>query len=200
MTERKKKLRVTQIILLFLGVLIIFFSYGKNERSVKEVIIPDETRDKIKKQLADQSQQGDTFFNIEYSGLDLAGNRFVLKSAEATNPTDEKLVYMKLVEAIFYFKDNTILYVKSKDGIYNNSTLDMKFSNNVEAKYEGSELFAQEAEYSNSKSYLTISKNVKIKDFRGTMVADQLLFDIKKQTLNVSSYNEGKVNANLNLK
>ncbi len=200
MTERKKKLRVTQIILLFLGVLIIFFSYGKNERSVKEVIIPDETRDKIKKQLADQSQQGDTFFNIEYSGLDLAGNRFVLKSAEATNPSDEKLVYMKLVEAIFYFKDNTILYVKSKDGIYNNSTLDMKFSNNVEAKYEGSELFAQEAEYSNSKSYLTISKNVKIKDFRGTMVADQLLFDIKKQTLNVSSYNEGKVNANLNLK
>ena len=200
MTERKKKLRVTQIILLFLGVLIIFFSYGKNERSVKEIIIPDETRDKIKKQLADQSQQGDTFFNIEYSGLDLAGNRFVLKSAEATNPSDEKLVYMKLVEAIFYFKDNTILYVKSKDGIYNNSTLDMKFSNNVEAKYEGSELFAQEAEYSNSKSYLTISKNVKIKDFRGTMVADQLLFDIKKQTLNVSSLNEGKVNANLNLK
>ena len=136
--------------------------------------------------------------DVKFSEGDLPD---IYTSLELKNPsTDEKLVYMKLVEAIFYFKDNTILYVKSKDGIYNNSTLDMKFSNNVEAKYEGSELFAQEAEYSNSKSYLTISKNVKIKDFRGTMVADQLLFDIKKQTLNVSSYNEGKVNANLNLK
>ncbi len=198
--ERKKKLRITQIILLFLGILIIVFTYGKNERNVKEIIIPDETRDKIKKQLADQSQQGDTFFNIEYTGLDLAGNRFVLKSSEATNPSGEELVYMKLVEAIFYFKDDTVLYVKSKDGIYNNNTLDMKFSNNVEAKYEGSELFAQEAEYSNSNSFLIISKNVKIKDFRGTMVADRLLFDIKKQTLNIASFNDGKINANLNLK
>ena len=58
----------------------------------------------------------------------------------------------------------------------------MEFQENVKAKYEGSELFAQKAEYSNSKSFLTISEMVKIIDIRGTMVADKLLFDIKKQT------------------
>ena len=76
----------------------------------------------------------------------------------------------------------------------------MNFDGNVKANYEGSELFAQKAEYSNSKSFLTISNNVKIKDIRGTMVADKLLFDIKKQTLNIASFNDGKINANINLK
>ena len=74
------------------------------------------------------------------------------------------------------------------------------FYGNVMAKYEGSELFAEKAEYSNSKSYLMISNNVKVKDYRGTMFADKLLFDIKKQTLNIASTKDGKVNANINLK
>ena len=32
------------------------------------------------------------------------------------------------------------------------------------------------------------------------MFADKLLFDIKKQTLNISSFNNNKINANINLK
>ena len=64
---------------------------------------------------------------------------------------------MKFVEAVFYFKDDTILYVWSDEGVYNNRSLDMSFSGNVEATYEGSELFAQKAEYSNSNSFLSIS-------------------------------------------
>ena len=45
-----------------------------------------------------------------------------------------------------------------------------------------------------------ISNNVKVKDYRGTMFADKLFFDIKKQTLNIASTKDGKVNANINLK
>ena len=107
---------------------------------------------------------------------------------------------MKSVEAMFYFKDDTTMRVVSREGIYNNKTLDMNFDVNVKAVYEESELFAQKAEYSNSKSFLTISENVKIKDLRGTMVADKLLFDIKKSKLNITSFNNDKINANLNLK
>ena len=76
----------------------------------------------------------------------------------------------------------------------------MLFKKNVKANYEESKLFAEKAEYSNSKSFLTISENVKIKDIRGTMIADKLLFDIKKQTLNIASFNDNKINANINLK
>ena len=201
MTERKKKLIIIQISLLIVGSLIILFTYSNLNVSDKEKIITSETQKKIDEQLKNESQDGDIFFNIEYSGLDLAGNRFILKSKEAFNKkANEEIVNMKFVEAFFYFKDGTILEILSDSGVYNNKTLDMNFDGNVIAKYEGSELFAQKAQYSNSKSFLMISNNVKVKDYRGTMFADKLFFDIKKQTLNIASTKDGKVNANVNLK
>ena len=201
MTERKKRLIIIQISLLVVGSLIILFTYSDLNVSDKEKIITTETQKRIDEQLRNEDQDGDIFFNIEYSGLDLAGNRFILKSKEAfNNKANEEIVNMKFVEAFFYFKDGTVLKIVSDSGVYNNKTLDMKFDGNVIAKYEGSELFAQKAEYSNSKSFLMISNNVKIKDYRGTMFADKLFFDIKKQTLNIASTKDGKVNANINLK
>jgi lipopolysaccharide assembly outer membrane protein LptD (OstA) len=107
---------------------------------------------------------------------------------------------MKAIEATFYFKDDTTLNVISENGVYNNRSLDIKFKGNVKAIYEKSELFAQEAEYSNSNGFLTITEDVKVKDNRGTMFADKLLFDIKKKTLNITSFKNSKVNANINLK
>ena len=107
---------------------------------------------------------------------------------------------MKFVEAIFYFKDNTVLSVESNEGVYNNRTLDMSFEGKVNASYEKSKLKAENAVYSNSEGFLTISNNVIINDIRGTMVADELLFDIKTQTLNIASFNDGKINANINMK
>ena len=198
--ERQKKLRLIQLSLLCVGLIIIFFTYSKKEISSNKQIISIETQEKIKKQLAEQSEVGDIFYNISYSGLDLAGNRYILKSKEALNNKENpEMVNMKLVEAFFYFKDGTVLNVLSDSGIYNNKTLDMTFDGNVKADYEGSKLFAEKAEYSNSKSYLTISNKVKIKDSRGTMVADKLLFDIKKQTLNIASFKDDKINANIKI-
>ena len=106
---------------------------------------------------------------------------------------------MKIVKATFYFKDETILYIWSDSGIYNNENLDMKFEKNVEAKYQGSKLFADKAEYSNSESYLSIYENVKVIDIKGSLVADKLLFDIKNQELDITSFNDGNINANINL-
>ena len=202
MIERKKRLIFIQASLLVIGILVIFFTYkDNNKNSSKEEIIPLETQEKIKEKIASQTQDGDVFYNIEYSGLDLAGNRYILKSKEAVNnENSQDVVDMKFVEAVFYFKDDTVLNVWSDSGLYNNRTLDMNFSGNVRAEYEGSKLFAQKAEYSNSKSYLTITEKVKIDDMKGTMFADKLLFDIKKQTLNIASFKDGKVNANINLK
>ena len=199
--SRKKRLRLIQFSLLIIGSIIIFYTYSNKNILIKEKIIPEETQAKIKNQIDTSSDTGDIFFNIEYSGVDLAGNRYKLKSGEASNKkSNQEIVDMKFVEAIFYFKDDTILNVKSDYGVYNNRTLDMDFFGNVVAFYEGSQLFAQKAEYSNSKSFLIISNEVKVKDKRGTMVADKLLFDIKKQTLDIASFNDGKINANINLK
>ena len=196
--ERKKKLRLFQAILLIVGIIIIFITYtdkglflNKKINQKATPLIENETTD----------QKENIFYNIEYSGLDLAGNRYIIKSKEATtNASDQEIVNMKFVESFFYFKDDTVLKVKSDYGTYNNKTLDMFFNSNVKANYQNSVLFAENAEYSNSENFLSISGKVKIEDFKGTMFADKLLFDIKKNKLNITSFNDHKINANLNLK
>ena len=199
MVGRKKKIRLVQLSLLLLGILIIFFTYKENKSSLEDKIIT-EAQEKIKDKIDNQTE-GDIFFNIEYSGLDLSGNRYVLKSEEAfTDKVNKDIINMKLVTAIFYFKDGTVLNVYSKTGVYNNKTLDMIFYGNVKADYIESKLYAEKAEYSNTKSFLTISENVVVKDEKGTMIADKLIFDIKKQTLNIAAFKNNKINANINLK
>lgn len=200
MISRKNKIIIIQFFLFIISGLIIFTTYFKNNNVADKKVIS--TIDKKKIKLNDPiSQEEDIFYNIEYSGLDMAGNRYVLKSKEAkTKKKTQELVNMKIVNAIFYFKDNTILYIESDTGIYNNKSLDMIFENNVKAKYEGSNLSGEKIVYLNSKKSLKISENVIVDDLRGTISADELLFDLETKTLDITSINKNKVNANVNLR
>ncbi len=201
MTKRKKNLLLLQLGLLIVGIFVIFFTYMNNEKEGALNIIPPQNKERVINQLSNnKSESRDVFYNIEYSGIDLSGNRYKLKSEEAVNNKDFKdIVDMKNVNAIFYFKDDTILKIKSTFGSYNNKTLDMKFRDDVEADYANSKLYSEEAEYLNSKSYLTISNQVKLVDSKGTMHADKLFFDIESKKLNISSLKNGKINAKINL-
>jgi hypothetical protein len=201
MIERKKKLRLVQLTLLIFGILIIYTTYYNKNSNLDKKIISKKTEEKVKKQTTDKKlEKGDVFFNVEYSGLDLNGNRYILNSGEAyLDDLKPEIVYMKIVHATFYFKNNTVLNIWSDNGTYNNKKLDMKFEKNVKAKYLESDLTAEKAEYSNSKSYLTIYENVRVDDVRGNLVADKLLFDIVEKKLDITSFNEGKISANVEL-
>ena len=199
--ERKKKLRLTQICLLIFGLLIVFFTYKVNNKNftektkLKRIDISNQNLEDLNK------TEGDVFYDIEYVGLDLTGNRYILKSKEAfTKTSSTEVINLKLVEATFYFKDGSTLNVFSDEGDYNNLNLDMNFYGNVRGIYGDSKLFAQKAEYSNRESMLLISEKVKVNDPQGTLNADKLLFDIKKQKLNITSFKNNKINANINLK
>ena len=199
MINRKNKKRLIQLILLFIGTLIVFFTYFNNKNPQQKIISSTDIKN-IKKTESETSQESDYFYNIKYSGLDLQGNRYVLTSKEAQ--VDKKLqeiVNMNFVNAIFYFKDNTTLVIDSDKGVYNNKSLDMVFEKNVKANYEGSELFGEKIIYLNSEKTLEVSDNVRLIDIRGTMLADKLLFDLETKTLDISSY-KNRVNTNINLK
>ena len=43
---------------------------------------------------------------------------------------------MKVMSAVFYFKDGTILKVRGDYGTYNNKTNNMNFRENVKAEYK----------------------------------------------------------------
>lgn len=199
MTDRKKKLRYIQFFLLILGIIIIYLTYYSKNTEEKN-IISEKVKEEITKEKSSGDDSEDLFTNIEYFGLDRNGNRYLLKSEEASlDKTKAEIVYMKIVHAIFYFKDDTILYIWSDKAIYNNKTLDMKFDENVKATYLDTKLYAQKAEYSNSDSFLSIQGDVKVDNKKGNLIADKLLFDITKQKLEISSFQNGKINANVRL-
>ena len=201
MIQRKKKILFLQLSLLILGIIIIIVTYLNNGDSSDKKIILKSTEEKIAKKLEDNNKENinsNTFLNIEYSGLDFSGNRFILESKEATTiSTNSEIVDLKGVKAVFYFKDDTILIVKSNLGQYNSRTLDMNFSEEVIATYNDNILNAGNAEYTNSLGKLIISNKVKIYSTEGDLLADKLSFDVKNQILEIDSFNENKINANI---
>ena len=200
--SRKQKLRIFQILFLITGVTIIFFTFLQSNKFQKEQIISDNLQKKIDKEISIQgSDKSSTFYNVKYSGLDLEGNRYTISSKKAVNSdTNENVVIMSGVSAVFYFKDNTELNILSNKAIYNNKTLDIKFEDSVKCLYENSELYAGSAEFLNSKYSLSVSNNVKIIDSKGTIFADKLTFDIKNKTLNITSLNENTIKSKINYK
>ena len=125
MIERKKKLRLVQLTLLIFGILIIYTTYYNKNSNLDKKIISKKTEEKVKKQTTDKKlEKGDIFFNVKYSGLDLNGNRYILTSGEAyLDDFKPEIVYMKIVHATFYFKNNTVLNIWSDNGTYNNKKL-----------------------------------------------------------------------------
>ena len=197
--NRKKRLLIIQSSFLILGILIVAFTFYQKDSNENTKIVSKEIKEQINKNLNDGENDSDIFFNVSYSGLDLSGNRYILKSKEArTDRSQSEIINLKTVDAFFYFKDGTILKIKSKECIYNNKTFNMNFKNDVKANYEGRTLFSENAEYNNSKKFLLISDKVIIKDFKSEMRADKLFFDLNKNTLDISSYNDNNVNANIN--
>ena len=201
MTIRKKKIILLQILLFIATTFVLFITYfGLNKKS-SEKIFSEETKKEISKKIVDEFDESNVFYDIIYSGLDLSGNRYVIKAGEASNTNkDDGFVNLKKVNAVFYFKNNKNLFISSDVGLYNNKTLDMKFQKNVKAEYMGSILLAEKAEYLNSKNFIEITDNVKINDKKGSLIAEKLIFDIEKNKLNITSSENKKIKANLNYK
>jgi len=198
--DRKKKLRIVQLCLISIGILTLIFTYSDKINLKKKSSTAQELKKEIDENMVNniENANGNVFYNIEYSGLDLAGNRYILKSKSAINNSlDSDLIDMTGVTAVFYFKDGTVLKIKSNFGEYNNNTLDINFKSDIKAEYGESTLEAQYAEYSNSRGFLTVTDNVIVNDIQGNLVADKLLFDIKSQILEIETFNDKRISVNV---
>ena len=185
---------LSQITLLLLGVIIIFFTYfyaGK-DKTKKTVEVKE-------KEITEEIQNKNTFENIKYEGVDASGNQFVINSeyAEFENETPN-LIDMKNILCNFYFKDGTVLKITSYFWVYDNLTNDMSFEQNVKMFYLESKLFSEKANFVNSENYLFVEGNVIAEGLEGNLKADKMNFYLKKKKLRISMYNQDKVNIKVN--
>ena len=191
-----KKL-IFQICLIFLGIIIIFFTYfykGNEEKIAKT--LPEAKKNTLSQ---DENKKISTFEDVQYEGLDKNGNKFIINSDFAEFESDKSnLIYMKQVFCRFFFKDGTVLKITSNKGIYNNISNDMEFEENVKMFYLENKIFAEKVNFVNSENYLTVEDNVIGESPEGNLVADMLNFDLNQKKLKISIYNENKVNIKVN--
>tara|TARA_Y100000590_G_scaffold458143_1_gene612208 strand:- start:268 stop:867 length:600 start_codon:yes stop_codon:yes gene_type:complete len=191
--NKLKKKTTIQLILFAIGILLVFLIYFSNPINKKsEKILEDIT---ITEKSSEEDKNKNIFEDLEYKGTDNNGNKFVIFSEYSDFNTDRpEIINMKNILCYFYFKDGTILEIRSKLGTYNNVTLDMSFAENVNMLYMNNSIFSDKADFSNENNSLTVEGNVKTESPEGNLMADKLNFDFADKKLKVSMYNEEKVN------
>lgn len=189
MNIRKRKIIFFQFFLFVISTLIVYFFYF-NKDKVENI--------KVENVKTAEGESSNVFNDIEYSGFDLNGNRYYLFSSEAIFDSEKpEIVNMKDVLARFTFKDGSILIVRSKTGLFNNKSLDMFFTENVNSEYNKHKLYSNNIDYLNTKSLLKVYGNVKGSGPKGKINAENLNFDLKNKTLDISAIENSQVNVNL---
>ena len=191
----KKNNLIIQITLLGLAILLIFFTYfsKKKEPSIAKNEDSLEINSKI------QDTEKNFFENVEYKGIDLKGNRYIIKSKFAEFELDRpEIINMKIMKATFYFKDGTTLKVDSDQGYYNNKLKDILFRYNVNALYGEDILLSESLFYSNSEGLITVTEDVKVTNLENKLFADKVEFDLSTKKLNITMFKNDQVNIILN--
>jgi len=186
---RKRKIIFFQFFLFVISTLIVYFFYF-NKDKVENI--------EVENVKTAEDESSNVFNDIEYSGFDLNGNRYYLFSSEAIFDSEKpEIVNMKDVLARFTFKDGSILIVRSKTGLFNNKSLDMFFTENVNSEYNKHKLYSNNIDYLNTKSLLKVYGNVNGSGPKGKINAENLNFDLKNKTLDISAIENSQVNVNL---
>ena len=191
-----KRKSFIQFSLVFLGLIIIFFTYfysGDKDTSLEKVEKKEIQEDGFEK------EGFNTFENITYEGKDSNNNDFILNSDYAEFAIAEaNIIYMKKLECRFFFKDGTILKILSDKGIFDNLSNNMEFEDNVEMYYLENKLFSDKANFVNSENYFIVQGNVIGEGPLGNLAADKLNVDLIDKKMKISMYNESKVNIKVN--
>ena len=189
MISRKKKIILMQLTIFLVATTLLYNTYYVKNKNTEEPIEVE----------IESDSNTNNFTNIEYSGFDLNGNRYVLNAGKANFKTETpENINMKDVVANFYLEDGTILKVEGDEGFYNNITLDIEFRENVKATYLTNTLLSDQINYSNSDGKLLVTGNVRGESIeKGEFFADNVEYDLTNKTLDFSMFDNKQVNVKL---
>ncbi len=194
MSYRKRKLIFIQSLLLLTALFLLYIFYYQGKINNK----PTE-KAKIESRELEKMGNSNYFEDVEYKGIDVNGNRYLLKSQIATfDEAVPELVNMIGMNATFYFKDGKILNISGKTGIYNNKTNDMQFRDEVKVTQSNNKLFADNLDYFNVRRLIKVYGNVRGESLDGSFTSDILNLNINDQSIDFLMNNNEQVKINLN--
>ena len=143
-----------------------------------------------------EGAESNVFENISYIGVDASGKQYNVRAQLASiDKGNQDLVSLKEVESDFLLKDGSIIKIISKSGLFNKTTNDILYEQNVKITQRDGVVTANRAEYLVKSNNIFVSGNVsgdfvendpKTKKRRTSQVkADKVIIDTFKKTVEV---------------
>jgi hypothetical protein len=155
--------KVTQIILLLLSFLLIFYTYyylpKQNQGSIKV-----ETKEEIK--TVEEIKSKNTFKNTEYIDTDKEGKKYTTRAKESYILQNEPdLIYLTDVYSFTTLKkDNTLIEIRSKKALVNKKIKETTYEKQVVITNKSYKITANIAKHLSQKNLIIIDGNVIMKD------------------------------------
>jgi hypothetical protein len=190
---RKKQLKIISVGLVI--IFIVYFVYpALNTYRLKL------TSKNIK---PTQGAESNVFENISYIGVDASGKQYNVRAQLASIDKDNQdLISLKEVDSDFLLKDGSIIKIISKTGLFNKTTNDILYEQNVKITQRDGVVTANRAEYLVKSNNIFVSGNVigdfiendpKTKKRRTSQIkADRVIIDTFKKTAEVVMDEKGK--------
>ena len=175
-------------------IIIFFFSlklFNKEKRAAlkKEAIVEE-----IDNTTVDEI---DTTTNIikdvSYSSNDAKGNEYVLNANEGQiDINNDKVIFLKGVEATITMVSGEIINIQSKFGKYNIDNYDTIFSENVLIEYGDNKIEGNYVDFSLNRNSMIISKDVVYTKNNNMLKADVIEIDIKTKDTKIFMHEKHK--------
>jgi len=188
-----KKQRMTQLVLISIGLLLILLTYFYYPYMNKDKLLEDQfVREDLEKILDDDSFT--TFENVEYEGLYNLNEPFSVKSEKAyILDREPDIVYMTDMHVILYLKDERTVNIISDKGKYNKITNDCFFEENVKATDGETIIFAGNLDLLATENFVKVYNKVRLNHPTGSIRADRIDYDFETKYFKVSMFDDKAV-------
>ena len=180
--------KIIQILLILLLFILSIFFYKKLFKSKDIKINSIETSE------TDLENKSNLIQNLKYevNFQDNKKYKITAKESEITENDDIEIVYMENVIAIFVDEKNTVLEIKSDNAVFNSSTYNTSFTNNIEISYLKNKLNSNKLNLDFEKSIVTISDNIVYDGLKGIGKADNIKIDLISNSVQIFMNEKGE--------
>ena len=134
--------------------------------------------------------------NIEYISQDSRGNEFIIKSKTGVLVKEQiNNILLTGVTAEIRSLNSPAIFIRSDKAIYNNSTYDTNFYQNVIVKYENHKITSDKLDLIFSEDMITSYDNVIYNNLTTKLKADKVIVDLITKDSKIFMYNKkNKIN------
>jgi len=187
--------KIIQLVIFLFLIIIIFVFYKTYFTEVKKGKIEINRKDQINSDNKIKSEEGNNLIkNLKYNVTFDDKTEYIINSdfSEVTYKDDVEMIKMKNVKAIFIEKSIIPVTITANNALYNNSTYDTYFSENVEINYMDNIIFSNKIDLNFKENIILIYEDVRYEGEQGSIKSDNIKINLITKKIQIYMNNEEK--------